>query len=208
MQVHRQHPVCAGGLEEVGNKTGRDGDARLVLLVGPRVGKIGHDGRHAAGGGTLERVDEDEQLHKVLVDGRTARLDDEDVCLAHILMNLHHEVFVRETDDLRPPQRDTKLRADARCELWMGSSRKHQRVVPHWPPLLWSVRALKWSLRCDASSLIWGQEHLLGERAGARMPPPAGGGPAVSATACHGQDRGSRGYSGGRGSRCGEGPTQ
>ena len=79
VQVHGDDVVAAGRLQHVGDQLGRDGRARLVLLVLARVGEVGDDGRDAPRRGRLARRDDDQQLHDVVVDlaGRRG-LQDED----------------------------------------------------------------------------------------------------------------------------------
>ena len=83
VEVHRQHAVGAGAGDEVGDELCGDGVAALGLTVLPGVAEIGDDGGDAAGGGAAERVDHDEQLHEVVVNGLAGRLDDENVAAAN-----------------------------------------------------------------------------------------------------------------------------
>ena len=83
VQVHCQNAVGSGGGDQVGDELGRDRVARLGLAVLAGVAEIGDYSRNPAGGGALERVDHDEQLHNVVVDGVTGGLDDEHVAAAH-----------------------------------------------------------------------------------------------------------------------------
>ena len=79
MEVHGDDVVAAGGLQHVGHQFRGDGRAALVLFVLTGVGEVGEDGGDAAGGGGAAGVDEDEELHYVVVDvARFGGLDDED----------------------------------------------------------------------------------------------------------------------------------
>ena len=67
VEVHGEHPVRAGPGDEVGHQLGGDGVAGLGLAVLPGIAEVGDDGGDAPGGGPLQRVDHDEQLHQVVV---------------------------------------------------------------------------------------------------------------------------------------------
>ena len=88
VEVHREDPVGARRGQEVGHELRRDRDARLVLLVLPRVTEVRQDRRDARGRGAAERVEQDQKLHDVVVDRRAGRLDHEDVGSAHVLVDL------------------------------------------------------------------------------------------------------------------------
>ena len=135
VQVHRQDAVGAGHLEQVGQQARRDRDARLVLLVGAAVGEVRDDGRDAAGRGPLERVEHDEQLHHALVDRRAGRLHDEDVVLAHVLVDLDEDVLVAELEDLGLAERHAQVRTDVPRELWMRVAREDRELAVQDPSL-------------------------------------------------------------------------
>ena len=96
MQVHGQHPVGAGGDDQVRHQLGRDRDARLVLAVLPGVAVVGDDGRDPRRGRAAERVHHDAELHQVLVDRPGGRLDDEHVHAADVLVDLERDLRVGE----------------------------------------------------------------------------------------------------------------
>ena len=70
----------------------------------------------------LQAVDQDQQLHQVLVDRMAGRLDDEAVAPAHVLLQLDDQLAVGE--QLGPPaaQRDLQVVADLLRQLadWPG----------------------------------------------------------------------------------------
>ena len=70
VQVHRDDVVAPGRLQHVGHELGRDGRARLVLLVLPRVREVWDHGGDAAGRRCLAGVDHDQQLHEPVVSAR------------------------------------------------------------------------------------------------------------------------------------------
>ena len=88
VQVHRQDPVGARRGQEVGHQLGGDGDARLVLLVLPRVAEVRHHRGDARRRGAPERVEQDQELHHVVVDRRARRLNHEDVGAPDVLVDL------------------------------------------------------------------------------------------------------------------------
>ena len=96
VQVHGQHAVDAGGVEQVGDQAGRDRLARRRLLVLARVAVPGDDGGDAVRGGELGRVDHDQQLHEAVVHRPAGGLHEEDVGAAHALLEAHVDLAVGE----------------------------------------------------------------------------------------------------------------
>ena len=79
MQVHCDHMIAPCRLQHVGHEFGCDRSPTLILFVLASVGKIGQDGGDAAGRGGTASVDEDEELHDVVVDiAGLGRLQNED----------------------------------------------------------------------------------------------------------------------------------
>lgn len=71
--------VAAGGLQHVCHEFGSDRSPTLILLVLASIGEVGQNGGDTARRGSAAGVDEDEELHDVIVHAvRLARLDDED----------------------------------------------------------------------------------------------------------------------------------
>lgn len=79
VEIHRDHMVTPRRLQHVGHEFGGDRSPTLILLVLTSVWEVGQDGGDAAGGGCAAGVDEDEELHDVIVDvAGFGRLDYED----------------------------------------------------------------------------------------------------------------------------------
>ena len=74
-----------GNSQHIGDELGGDGRAALVFFVHACVGVARDDGGNAAGGSALACGYEDKQLHQVVVDVATGRLEDEDVLVANRL---------------------------------------------------------------------------------------------------------------------------
>ena len=83
MQVHRNDVITSRDDQHVGNKFGRNGRTRLVLLVHTGIRKTRNDCRDATRRSGFTGRDEDEEFHQVIVDVVASRLDDEDVFLAN-----------------------------------------------------------------------------------------------------------------------------
>ena len=96
VEVHGEHPVDAGGGEQVGDQLGGDRDARLVLAVLAGVAEKRHHGGDALGAGAARGIHHDEQLHQVVVGRRAGRLDDEDILAADVFVDLDEGLAVRE----------------------------------------------------------------------------------------------------------------
>ena len=112
VEVHRQHPVGAGGGDQVGDETPPERDPGGVLLVAARVGEVGDDRRDHRGGRAPGRVDHEQQLHERVLGRRHERLDDVDVALAAVREQLGLEAVVAEPADQRLRQAHPELVAD------------------------------------------------------------------------------------------------
>lgn len=91
--------VAAGHSKHVCNELCRNWRTRFVLLVHPGIGEARDNGCDAASGGTFACGDQDEKLHKVIVDVAAARLEDEDVFVSNGLRDLHVDLAIREFFD-------------------------------------------------------------------------------------------------------------
>mmetsp|Transcript_57162 Transcript_57162/g.121363 ORF Transcript_57162/g.121363 Transcript_57162/m.121363 type:complete len:460 (+) Transcript_57162:591-1970(+) len=92
VQVYGDDAVDSHGLEEAGDVRGRDGDAGLHLPVLPSVAVVGDDDRDATGRRAVEAGDHEQELHDVVVNGRTRGLDDVHVLPPDVLVD--HDVYL------------------------------------------------------------------------------------------------------------------
>src|SRR5205085_3915756 len=88
VQIDHQGAVGAGGGKQVGDQLGADGSARAVFAVLAGIAEIGDHRSDAARRSALERVDHQQQLNDVAVDGRTSGLHHEDIGAAHVFLDL------------------------------------------------------------------------------------------------------------------------
>ena len=113
VQVHGEDAVDTGDLQHVGHDLGADGHARgahAAVLTG--IAEIGNDGGDAACRGATQGVDEDQQLHQVVVGGRTGGLDDEGILATDVFQDLDVDFAVGETTDDGLAQGDTQVSGD------------------------------------------------------------------------------------------------
>lgn len=147
VQVHGEDAVRTGRLDQVGHEPCRDRDARLVLLVAAHVREVRDHRGDPSGGGVPQGIDRDQQLHDPLVDRGTRGLDHEDVRPANVLLDLDHEVLVREPDDLGTRSSVVEVAADGVGEPLVGlSSNDLQVAVGHGLSLL--SKNVKGRLKC------------------------------------------------------------
>ena len=99
MQIECKHAVDAGIGDQVGDELGRDRRAAGGAPVLPGVAEIGDHRRDAPGRGATQRIDDDEQLHQVVVGWEGGGLDDEDILSAHIFLDLDEDFHVGEAPD-------------------------------------------------------------------------------------------------------------
>ena len=79
VQVHGQHPVSAGGSDQVGDKLGGDGVTALGFTVLTGIAKVRDHGGHAAGRGPAHGIDHDQKLHQVVIHMVAGGLNDENI---------------------------------------------------------------------------------------------------------------------------------
>ena len=120
VQVERHDAVGAGALDQVGDELGRDGRARAGLTILAGVAVVGNDGGDAGCRRALERIDEDQQLHQVVVRRERVRLDHEDVLAADVLLDLDEDLHVGKALHLALGGRDLQMCADRLREGAIG----------------------------------------------------------------------------------------
>src|SRR5262245_3571369 len=101
MEVHREHPIGTGGADKVGHKFRRNRYTRLIFTVLACIAEIRDDCGDAIRGGPLERINNNQQLHKGIVDRLATRLHDKDVAPPYIFLNLNANFTVAEGPDRR-----------------------------------------------------------------------------------------------------------
>ena len=133
MQIDCQHALHTNRLQHVGDHLGGDRDARRArptVLAG--IAEIRDGGGDAAGGGPLQGVNHDHQLHQVVVGGKTGRLQHKNVVAAHMLEDLATDLTVGKAPDVGTAERDLQAFDDIGCQLAVGIPGKHhQAVVGH-----------------------------------------------------------------------------
>ena len=133
VEVDGDHAVGARRLDQVGHQLGRDGLARLHLLVLAGVAEVGDDRVDAPGRGPPQRVHQHQQLHQVVVDGRTGRLDDEAVGAAHRLLERDARLAIGELRHRAPRERAFQVAGDRLGQRRRGAAGEELDVVagPH-----------------------------------------------------------------------------
>ena len=129
MQIERQQAVDARRLQQVRHEFGRDRDPRLHLAVLARVAVVGEHGRDAARRRAPHRVDHDQELHQRVVHRRARRLNQEHVGAAHVLVDLHVDLAVREARDFRVGHGHTQVLRDLFSESAIRVARDTEVVV-------------------------------------------------------------------------------
>ncbi len=112
VQVHREHPVGARDLQQVGHQARGDRLARRALLVLARVRVPGDDHRDPLGRGQLGALHHDQELHQVPVDRRGAGLHQEHVGAADRLVVADVDLAVREGLQPDPAELQPELVGD------------------------------------------------------------------------------------------------
>jgi hypothetical protein len=141
MQRHRQHPVGAGGQQQVGNHAPADRDARRILLVRAGIGIMrdhrGDPGRRSA----ARRVEHQQQFDQMILHRRTQRLDQEHVLLAAIGLQLHFDAVVGEALYPRRQQRNVEFGADPGREFGMRATTEDGNLAHRGAPRYVGIEA-------------------------------------------------------------------
>ena len=114
----------AGRGEQIGDQFGRDRRARLVFAVLAAIAVVGNHGGDPSGRSAFEGVDHQKQFHQVAVDRTASRLQDEDICAAHVLLNLNVGFAVLEARDQRLPAADAQEVTDFVGQRFVGGPTK------------------------------------------------------------------------------------
>ena len=142
MQVERHHAVGAGAGDQVGDQLGRDRRARAGFAVLPGVAEIGHHRGDAARRRAAQRVDDDQQLHQMVVGRERRRLEHENVGAADVLLDLDEDLHVGEAPHHGLGQRGLEIGGDRLGELRVGVAgdeldrsvlRRHGRLLKPYP---------------------------------------------------------------------------
>ena len=120
VQVERHHAVGAGAGDQVGDELGRDRRARPGFAVLPGVAEIGDHRRDAPRRGAAQRVDDDQQLHQMVVGRERRRLQHENVGAADVLLDLDEDLHVGEAPHhgLAPAGSRDRRRSPRRARGW------------------------------------------------------------------------------------------
>jgi hypothetical protein len=129
VEVDRHDAVGTGGLEEVGDETGRDRLAAAALLVLPGVGVERGDDGDALRARPLRRIDHDELLHEPLVDRSGVGLDDEDVGPADALVVPRVDLAVGEGPGIGGQELGIEFCGDRLGEFRVGSSGDEDQLL-------------------------------------------------------------------------------
>jgi hypothetical protein len=93
------------------------------------VAVVRHHCRHALGRGTLESVEQQQQLHDVVVARGRGRLHDEDITAAHVVVDLDLRLAVAELSHFRVTERDIEVLADRGREPAARVACEHEQRV-------------------------------------------------------------------------------
>src|SRR5712692_5187721 len=124
MQVHREHAMDTGSVQQVGDQLRGDRNARLIFAVLSSVTEKWNHRGDAIGARAPRRIDHDEQFHQVLISRRASRLDNEDVAPTNIFLDSDISFAVRKRANGRLPERHAEVFADALGQFAVGRAAK------------------------------------------------------------------------------------
>src|SRR5437762_4752802 len=175
VQIHRQYPVRAGGAEDVGDELHRYRHSRSVLAILAGIAVIGQHRGDPRRRRSPERVDHDQQLDQVLIDGCGGWLHDEDVGAADVLVDLERDLGVGKPPQPRLAHLHAEKRRNVAGESGMGAARKHLQFAepdrhegithvtwqPYRPPSRSARRGQPSAWPGNRSSRAWAPERRL-----------------------------------------------
>jgi hypothetical protein len=127
VEIDADHPLGAGGLEEVGHQSGRDRLAAFGLAVLAGIAVEGAHRGDALGRGAVRGVDHDELLHDRVVDGASVTaivgLHDEDVGASDALGEPGPQLAARELHQVGIAELDTQVFGDLVGQGQVGAAR-------------------------------------------------------------------------------------
>src|SRR4029077_2746456 len=117
MQVQCQNSICACGNEKIGYKLCRDWHSGLIFAVLPCIAEIGDHRGDAVGACPSGRVDQNQQLHQILIGWRAGWLHDKDVSSADVLVDFDSCLTVWKGTYDRVAQGGADRLANSQCQL-------------------------------------------------------------------------------------------
>mmetsp|Transcript_20217 Transcript_20217/g.31850 ORF Transcript_20217/g.31850 Transcript_20217/m.31850 type:complete len:268 (-) Transcript_20217:343-1146(-) len=117
VQVHGDDAIDPHGLQQPGHVRRRDGHPRRHFAVLARVAVVGDDGRDAARGRPAHGGHHQHQLQQVLVHRGAGGLDDVHVLAAHVLLDDHVHLPVREPVHLHAAEVEPEVVRDLAGQL-------------------------------------------------------------------------------------------
>ena len=101
MQIHCQHATYSGGIQQIRDQFGCNGDPRLIFPVLARVPEEWNHRCDTIRAGPPCRIHHDQQLHQMLVSRRTGRLNDENVVASDVFLDPYVGLAVGKRADRR-----------------------------------------------------------------------------------------------------------
>src|SRR5215469_11001754 len=99
VQVERQYPVCTSRDEQIGDEFSGDGNSRLIFAILPGISKIWNNCRDPIGARTSGCINQNEELHQILIRGRAGRLHNVNVAPPNIFINFDPRFAIRKGTD-------------------------------------------------------------------------------------------------------------
>ena len=122
MKIETENAVGPGGREQISDELGADRHPAHILAVLASVAEVGNHRRDARGAGPFERIENDEQLHQVMINVGAGRLNDEHIPASNVLINAHHGLVVGEVAEVEIAQRNAEMLGDALGQGPVGAS--------------------------------------------------------------------------------------
>ena len=112
VEVDGEYAVGACVGDHIGDEFRGDRGARAGFAILAGIAEIGNDGGDAAGRCAAQRIDDDEQLHDMIVGGVGGGLDDENIGAADVVLDFGEDFHIGEAADIGAREREAELRGD------------------------------------------------------------------------------------------------
>jgi hypothetical protein len=99
VEIESDNTIDPSGGEKISHKLSTDRHARLVLAILTSVSEERDNCVNTTSASPLGCINHNHEFHKVMIGGRTSRLDDVDIFPADVLINLYEGLTIRKCGD-------------------------------------------------------------------------------------------------------------
>mmetsp|Transcript_21939 Transcript_21939/g.36280 ORF Transcript_21939/g.36280 Transcript_21939/m.36280 type:complete len:204 (+) Transcript_21939:739-1350(+) len=125
MQVDGNDTVDTHGFHEASDVSSRNWDTSLHFTILSGITIVWNNNRNSSGTGSVQRRDEKEQLHNVVIDWRARWLNDIAILSTNILVNHDIRFTIRKTTNRGLAQIDSQITTNLECQRHVAVAREN-----------------------------------------------------------------------------------